>query len=291
MLRIPRVLASLLVITSLAVAVACGGDDGTASSTPTAAGENQRDDSTGTASPTATPGAPTGTPAADSPLAIAEDLSGGLSPLQKVSSFNYAVDVAFESKGGDKDESGSVTLSGSYRGPDRFSLKLKLDAPGMPVDIQAIGIGNDLYTNLGGAWEKVAANDAGLLSSLLSTNEDFYREFTLKGLGDLGGFTVEDLNGIRVKHYRLDQDDLQKLATEAGQGDVVQSLLSAGDLAMDLFLADAGGFLVGLRLDGTLNNKLPGTGLPALGNGTVELHVKMDLTDLDDPNITIEPPI
>jgi hypothetical protein len=283
-----------LVLASLAlIAVACSSDDEATpatSPTPTAPGT--------TTTPAVTPGSDVTATATATPPGSATSTGTGasLSPLQKVDSFRYAVALAFGPADGsapDPNQTGSLTLTGAYVAPDRSTLDLSLKSSAFPFEIKTVQVGDVLYTNLGGTWQQSSAADGSLVSSFLPTSQRFYDAFALDDLAALGNYTVEERNGMTVKHFSLDKEALGRIAEQAGQRGAVRELLKADDLHMDLYVADAENYLVGLRFTGVaatnpLDALLGGTPVP---DAKVKFQMSLDLTNIGDPTISIEPPV
>jgi hypothetical protein len=298
-----------LIIAAALVSFACNGDD-----PPTATTESVDSASTATAQPTeaaqatsptsvvpvstatdpAGPGSPT--PASSDSTAGAGALTS-LSPLEKVESFRYELAAEFgPSDSDDASQTSSVSLEGAYRAPDRLALKLAIASAQLPLEVESIRIGETLYTRFGedSPWQTSDADEAGLFTSFLPIDNEFFESFELGPIEDLGEFTTEERNGVQVKHYSFTAEDLRRLAEDAGRDDLVDELLQADDVAVDLYLADPGDYLVGVEVSGVVETdllgQLGGTATPG-ADQSVRFELRFDLSDIDDPGIVIEPPV
>lgn len=223
------------------------------------------------------------------------------SPLNSVRSFNYTMSMKFGTEGSPEgDQDGSLVLEGAYVAPDRSSLSLSFDVPQtggftLPGEIKAVVIGKDVYTNLGGQWQKSSLEDLGL-SSVMPTQEQFYENFSVEGLD---GLPSEDevKNGVDARHYSLGPDEIRGLLSqEAASSEAAAVLDSLKDVSANFWVAKNGGYLVAVDISGVIDpSALSGTlgaNAPANIEGmTVDFGLKFDLSQINSTEIQIEPPI
>jgi hypothetical protein len=308
-----RMPLALVLAGAFVFALACDGDDPTATSTaaPSTATAAAPAVSDGAAGATATSTAPAATTTATPAQASTEEPSaeespagsGGalaaLSPLEQVDSFRLALSASFEAEGDATPsagiDSGALTMTGAFVAPDRMSIDVKLDMEALPLDIKTVRIGDTMYTNLNGTWQTSDATDDTLFGQLLPLDQEFFEDLPFGDLEALGDFTTEERNGMQVKHYSLDQEEIARLALESGESEVVEELLEANDLAVDLYIRDPDGYLVGLSFSGVVETnelaRLAGGSSGPAEEQRLRFQLTMDITNIDDPSIVIEPPV
>lgn len=223
------------------------------------------------------------------------------SPLSTVRSFNYTMSMKFGTEGApDGDQDGSLTLEGAYVAPDRSSLSLTFDVPQMegltlPGEVKAVVIGQDVYTNLGGQWQKSNLDGLGL-SSLMPTQEQFYQNFSVHGLDGLP-FKDEVKNEVQTKHYALTAAQIRGLLSQAASSSEAAGVLdSLKDVSADFWIAQEGGYLVSVDVSGVVDpSAVPGlaglAGSQNIEGMTVDFGLKFDLTQINSTEIQIEPPV
>jgi hypothetical protein len=216
--------------------------------------------------PAATQASPATAPASVAPSAASTasattgplDLPGSAANLEQLDA--YKVVVTFE--GGEQPGSGTLitvrkpVLARSFDG----------DFGGTPTKV--IIIGNDVWMDSGtGVWSKNAI-PAVAAAALFGA---FDPVATMLGIGawaDAGALQqvgTEEKNGVQTVHYHLD-------------GSTVPAGASfPPDMVVDVWVAQEGGYVVSVRA----------AGLPADGGPTA---ITMDISNINDPALTITPP-
>lgn len=171
-----------------------------------------------------------------------------------------------------------VRVEGAFVAPDRTEVRARFLGE---LELTTITIGDREWTKRGALdWEESTAEPGGLTLT--------------RGLADLcEGFTIpevtglepreETVNGVATLHYQLDAADFRHLA-ELFAGDVegmwdVENLPQEG--AVDLWLAKEGNWPVQVEGDLTFEDEQV---------GHISLSLFMEIKDLNDPTIKIEPP-
>lgn len=160
------------------------------------------------------------------------------------------------------------TLEGAYLAPDRSQAILRFG----DEELELRTIGEKSWLRVGAAWQEEQASDDGLLTPLVVCND-----IVLQIAPSLANVEAqaETVNGIQTAHYRLDQTSLEQLPQALG-GRTPQKY------SVDLWLAQPGRWPVQMRIESAdVNEK----GEP-LG-----FTLSMDVRDLNDQGIRIEPPV
>jgi hypothetical protein len=247
-----------LAAAALLVVAACG------SATPAT--------TTPTDAPTAAPATPapsaavvpTGAPASEAPGGSDLDLGGAAGALDDIE--KYQIDMTISGLvPGVTDE---ITMTGIIDQPnDAYQLEMTgfSAIPGAAA-FSLIVIGNDAWMDAGGtgymkqpggatAFDSIRTGFApgALLTSVPTTGIGWNK------IGD------ETKNGVGTGHYHVDAGTVPAFAAELGS-----------DAAMDIWLADDGGYLVSMILTGT--------------QAGAAVSMSMDLSRVNDASISIEAP-
>ena len=183
-------------------------------------------------------------------------LGEGLSPFMLVFLADMRMEVAFVA-------------------PDRAELHLRLG----DLEIAGVATGEKSWVKYGNErWEESSEEAAGL--NLLG---DLCLGFSFP---DVTGFEAEEetTNGVSTRHYHVDQNDLPQLVNFLGEGPLApEEIVGLLDkVIVDLWLAEDGDWPVRMEAEGR--------GKDDQGN-EASLSLFMEVKDLNDPDIRIEPPI
>lgn len=252
---LPLVLAATL-LGGLVLAACNGGDDEEAEAPPPAA-ERAEEPSEAVEAP---PPAPTD--------AFAE-----------LESYRFALTISFEGADlADEDLGGiSFDLEGAFVAPDRSQVSIQGNLGGLALEEETITIGDRSWVRSGGVWEE---GEASFETTDLTPSE-FFAGFDAEELRIIQP-TEETVNGIDSFRYSVDQADieqLQALSAVFGDGDNLEDMPE--DFSFDLWLAKDGGWPV--RVVMTASGDAEGS--------EVAVELSMDITDVNDDDIEIEPPV
>jgi hypothetical protein len=261
MTRASRLLA-LTAIAAIAVA-ACGGSSATSTPSPTAT-------PAATPEPVDTP-APTASPDS-SPAGDGPDLEGAASALDAIK--KYEISLSISGMLPVAEGASAIEMSGLVdQENDAYQFELKgfdqLQALGSS-DVKFIVIGNDAWIDLGtGGY--IPSPGGGAAAESMRTS---LAPATLLGQFPTSGYELfrvgeEDRNGIATTHYHASAQDTPALASSIGENGV-----------MDFWISDEGGYLVSMEMDGEMD--VQGTMTP--------VKMSIDLSRINDPSISIQPP-
>lgn len=252
-----RYLALILAATllgGLALAACGGGDDKEAEAPPAAAG-----------------GAEGTTEAVEAPAPT--------DAFAELESYRYALTISLE--GADLADEGlgsaSFDLTGSFVAPDRSQARIEGDLGGLALEEETITIGDRSWVRSGDVWEE---GEASFDTADLAPNA-FFAGFDPEELKIITP-TEETANGVDSLRYSVDEADieqLQALANVFGGSDSLEDLPE--EFSFDLWLAKDGGWPVRVVM----------TARGAAEGAAVAVELSMDITDVNDPDIEIEPPI
>jgi len=182
-----------------------------------------------------------------------------------------------------------MEASGAFVAPDRQQSTIKADLGFLSINLESIAIGDQSWTREpGGEWTDASA-DGGLGSDLgldisptdvMGTGDDE----SLQELRDLLAdreFESEKVNGVDAVRYTLTREDLQNEIQASGSAQDLADLEDLDEFEGAIWLERSTGYPVKFVLD---------------ASGTVEgdettVHIELNLTDLNDDSISIEPPI
>jgi len=261
-LRSPlRCVVALLVLLAAGLLVACGGDgdekEAAEQQPPTAA----------EATTAATPEEGGATDEAAAPAEAFADLE------------SYRIEMRFTLEGGTGDaaEALAMDLEGAFVAPDRSQAKVSARLGELELEEETITIGDQTWVKTGDVWvEGEAQFDIGDLSPA-SLLEDLQPE-QLRVLKP----TKETANGVESLRYSIDRKDIESLGNLSslfGDGEGLEDLPE--DFDIDLWLAEDGGWPVRLTMaaQGVID-----------GGDEMSLDFSLDITDVNDAGIEIEPP-
>jgi hypothetical protein len=268
MTRAPR-LFSMAAIAVLALA-ACGGSAATTSSSgaPVASVAPPSEAPASVAAPSEAPA-----PASASPAAAGPDVNAAAAALEDVD--RYALDLTVAGLMQTAAGENSITMSGTV---DREQGAYQFDLSGM-AGLEALGgsaisfilIGPDAWISTGdGNYIKTPGG-----ASMFSQFTEGLAPETLLGmvpstaLSRMAQVGQEDKNGVPTTHYRVTGADSPGVAEGLG-----------ADSTIDVWIADDGGYMVGMVLDGTMD--VSGTATP--------IQMSMDISRINDESIEIEAP-
>jgi hypothetical protein len=264
--RAPRLL-SLAAIAALAIA-ACGGS--AASTAPSEAPAASVAPAPASSPESVAPPseAPASTAAAQGP-----DVGAAAAALEDVQ--RYALDLTVAGLMPTASGESSITMSGTV---DRENQAYEFAMSGM-AGLEALGGSEVSFILIGDdAW--ISTGDGNFIptpggASMFSQFTEGLAPETLLGMvppSALTGMTQvgqEEKNGVATTHYRV---------TGADQPQVAEGL--GADAVVDVWVADDGGYMVGMVLDGTMD--VNGTATP--------IQMSMDISRINDASIDIQAP-
>jgi hypothetical protein len=264
MTHAPRLL-SLAAIAVLAVA-ACGG-------------------SAASSSPSEAPAASAPAPASEAPAPVAPpseapasqaagpDVGAAAQALDDVQ--KYALDLTVSGLMQTAEGESGITMSGVV---DRDSEAYQFEMSGV-AGFEALGgsaisfilIGDDAWISTGNDTYIPTPGGASMFSQFTEglapqTLLGMVPPSALQGMTPVG---TEEKNGVATTHYRVTGADSPQVAEGLG-----------ADAAIDVWIADEGGYMVAMVMDGTMD--VSGTATP--------IQMSMDISRINDESIDIEAP-
>jgi hypothetical protein len=269
LLRLFTPLAAALIV----LAVACGGDSddepqGATSGAPSA----------GEASP---PRAQAGRNTATGTL----DMVNAAATLSAVESFRFELafsldlDAPADAAGSEATALlsallGDIEAEGAYVAPG--SYEVSVDMAGRQM--QAVQIDDEAWANDGSKWVAIEAGFVGPFD-LTSPAGIVFDLLPIAGLA--GAETIsERVNGVDATRFSFDEESLADLAESTGAVAGIADLNNIETMTLDVWLT-ADGVPVKLVLDLEAEDQ----------DGGISLDAEFNITDLNDPDITIERPI
>ncbi len=245
---------ALLVAAAIGLA-ACGGGTDTASPGGASAEASGAESMEASAAPSVAESME----ASAAPSVPSIDLGGAAGDISNLSS--YQLDISIE---GGSSGTQSMTIMATHDPVDATHYIMD--------DFELITIdGQGAWINQGGTWIAAPGGADSFMGLFDAMAPDTL--ISAYSLGLYGNEFVdagnEQHNGVDTKHYHLDASDVSGPGSES----------FPSDGTMDLWVANDGGYLVGMQYAGTD----PATGEHA--------QVSMEVSHVDDGSISIEPPI
>jgi len=183
-----------------------------------------------------------------------------------------------------------ATVEGAYVAPDRSWDKMTLG--GKPF-AEVIQIGDRSWFRMGEMdWTESGAElpsqEEGVTSQI-SVTVSSPTELLCEGspvelMSTVPGLRTEKetINGIKAVHYHIDEADLRLLAALFGEGEGAEEMPESATGTMDVWLAEDGNWPV--RVEGEVS-------YTDEEGRSITFDVCMEIKDINDPDIEIEPPI
>ena len=205
-----------------------------------------------------------------------EAAPGPAEAIAKLKSFR--IDVRFTLEGKTNGETGllAVDLEGAFVAPDRSQTRVTARINELELEEESITIGDRTWVKIGDSWVEGEAqfefdelSPASLLEELSPDQLRVLRP------------SRETVNGVKSLRYsigRRDIDALHSLGALLGDAEDFEELPEEFDI--NLWLAEDGGWPVRITM----------TARGAIEGEDINLDFSLDVTDVDDPDIEIEPP-
>jgi hypothetical protein len=266
-----RYLAAVLILSGAVVLSACGGGG----KEEEAAGEKAPE---AAATAAATPAATAAATAAVTPEeGAAEGTSGPVEAFAKLESYRMNMHFVLEGTATETPGALALDLEGAFVAPDRTQTHVSASLGELELEEESITVGGQTWVKTGDNW--VEGEPQFQLSDLSPAS-------LLEGLGpDQLRFlkpSKETVNGVDSLRYSIDRADVETLRTLGallGQDGDLENLPE--EFKVGLWLAEDGGWPVRVTMTarGTMD-----------GSDEMSLDFSMDITDVNDPDISIEPP-
>lgn len=238
------------------------------------------------------------TPTVDEAVAPTEESTSTPEPPLGLESFHYtvALDMTIDQPAPQEDATITGTVEGDFVAPWSHAWEQSFELAGLSGSESFVIIGDDAWKREGiGAWEETTQADLAAADALDLTAADpsFLGdlEFTNE-LGELEG-EPEQINGVSALRYDLsEQIDafIDLFGTDFFQGEAA----GLEDLEMTVWLEEGTQTLVRADLAAVAGPEiLAGTDAPfAIStDAKVRVHMTIDITQMNDPSIRVEPPI
>ena len=293
-----RWLLAPMVASLLVLGVACGGDDdgddggaSTGASNDTPAATSTTTTATGSAAPTGATGS-TGAPAStgastDQGSLNVDNVAASLEDVESFR-FNMTMSMDFDMPEGQSSEDaagaamlaallGNIEVEGEYVAPDRVRTSMTF----FGMDMQAIQIGDESWTNDGSGWTADASGDASMdmMPFDVSDPSEFF-EFIPADQLEGAETSRETVNGFETTKYHFDKDSLTALAESSGESMGMEDFGEVDTMDLDLWLTDEG---LPVKMLMNIDGESEGS--------QIAIQMEFNISDLNDPGISIERPI
>lgn len=192
-----------------------------------------------------------------------EDAAMTGTPAPPLSAFAEALEALFS----------DLKLDGAYLAPDRTQAVLRFQ----DEELELRAVGDKSWVRVENTWREQAAEEDFTTLTPEVVCRDIVDEIT-PSLADADS-SREEVNGVEADHFRLTETDLKRLPELLGAN---PDTSLPNKYQVDVWLAREGRFPV--RLD------IAAEDTDEQGNA-IGLSLFMEFRDLNDPGITIEPPL
>jgi hypothetical protein len=198
-------------------------------------------------------------------------------------SFHYRLEMQAALSGEEEPLGFGITSEGDYVAPDRHAWSITTDIGSLSLEEEAIVIGESAWYRSGGDWRETTVDDPDIQDAVdFSTMDpDFFPD-----LEDFEGLRGED--GLKVRHYQVSEEAVDFLKSFMD----VEDLEGIEQFSMEFWVASDGGWPVRMIFQGRATAEameLEGLGSPE--GSLVDFSLRFDVTQVNDPSVTIEPPI
>ncbi len=182
-----------------------------------------------------------------------------------------------------------LSAEGAFEGRDRLSCTLNISIAGLEIVQRIIIVGEDGWLHEGRGFQTFASTDPEIVDDLDTCPGSplFWEDFDFSDLGAVRG-EPETKNGVASRHISL--DDL--LGAAPAFGFSPEELAAVTVHAADVWVARDGGWPLSLHMDFEAPPDFFGGDFPfQLRPGrTVRATLTVNITDVNDPSISVEPP-
>ena len=272
-----RYLAALLIVLSAIIVSACGGGG---KEKEAATGEAPEAAATTTATRTTTAATLTTTAATSSATPeeeATEVASGPAEAFAKLKSYRMNMRFTLEGTAAEAQGALALDLEGAFVAPDRSQTHVNVRLGDLQLEEESITVGGQTWVKTGDNWvEGKPEFEVGDLSPGALLQELGAEQLRLLKP------SKETINGVDSLRYSIDQADVDTLrglgALFGGNGDLENM---PEDFNVDLWLAEDGGWPV--RVTMTARGSTD-------GGDEMSMDFSVDVTDVNDAGIKIEPP-
>lgn len=221
----------------------------------------------------------------------------GIALEQAFDSYHYTVEVGFTvaEPGDEPSELITVNVEGDYAGPDSHSFTNSFSFAGISATQDVVIIGDDAWLrDSGGDWTATTASDPDVLDSIDLTSADptFLQDQSFAS--DLSSLdsTSEERNGVQTRKYFIPREAVAALSDLLGE-DFLGDAGGLQEFEMTVWLEEDSDALVRAELAAVASPELLGTdpGFAISPDAVLNLTMLIDVTQINDSGISIEPPI
>lgn len=221
----------------------------------------------------------------------------GILGEQPFESYHYVVDVSFsvEEPGEETSELITVEVEGDYVGPDSHAYANSFAFAGISASQEVVIIGDDAWIRLGGGdWSVTSRADPDVLDSidLTSADPEFLQDAEFAADFAALDSEREERNGVQTRKYFIPREAVETLVDILGEG-FLEDAGGLQEFEMTVWLEDETDALVRAELQAVASPELLGdeAGFAVSSDATINLSMLIDVTQINDDSISIEPPI
>lgn len=208
-------------------------------------------------------------------------------------------DDATEAPGATATESASGTaiaghIEGDFVAPNSHAFTQRFEVGGLSGEQSVVIIGPDAWVREGsGDWERLSSDDPEVIDLLDLTSGDVdFLDSTELG-DDLAALDSEseEINGVATRRYFIPREAVATLVDVLG-GDFIGDAAGLEEFEMTVWVGEESGAIIRAEIEAIAGPDLlgGGTGFDISPDSSVQLSLTIDRTQINDPDIVIEPP-
>ena len=229
-------------------------------------------------------------PSASEPTSVAS----GPPPFD---SFHYTVDL--ELTIAEPDEGGrsliALQVEGDFTAPDAHSFVSTFQFSGLSGTEEVVIVGDDAWIReSGGDWTKTTRSSRNIQDAIGLSSADPNFLQNQRFAEDLAALDSEreTINGVETRRYHIPKDTIEAVVGLLGE-DFLEDAAGLEEFEMTVWLEEESAALIRAELTATASPELFGDdrGFGLVTDGAVNISMIVDVTQINDPEIEIEPPI
>ena len=211
-------------------------------------------------------------------------------------SFHYTVDLEVTiGEGDDSEPFISGRVEGDFVAPGSHAFSNTFAFAGLSTTQEVVIIDDQAWIRGGsGDWRETTVFDPDVLDAigLTSADPEFLQDQQFADDIAILDSEPETINGVETRRYHIPKDAVQALVDLLGD-DFLEDAAGLEEFEMTVWLEEETDTLVRAELTASVAPELLGedSGLSLADSGPVTISMLIDVTQIDDPAIQVEPPI
>lgn len=223
--------------------------------------------------------------------------TAGASASPLFDSFHYTVDLDFQVNDPSQTQNSLIKgkVEGDFVAPDSHSFTSQFDFAGLSYSEQAVIIDNDAwYKDSSSDWRATTRDDADVQNAISLTSADpgFLQDPEFANNLSALDSKPDTINGVETRRYFIPKEAVQALSQLLGDS-FLKNAAGLQDFQMTVWLENETRGLVRAELTATAGPEVFGANAPfnLAPDSTVSINMTINLAQINDRSISVEPPI